>query len=115
MPKRNLIADHDFSSVPKLNIGNPNYQGFGAGYGLPWKVQGNGVVIENNTFIFNYEQMVNAVRVDTYNYPETKVQNGFIQETLIHCQHIIEPHRLTVCVQLQNHDCRYALLRHWMK
>ncbi|MEB9734000.1 peptidase S74, partial [Bacillus cereus] len=66
----------DFSSVPKLNIGNPNYQGFGAGYGLPWKVQGNGVVIENNTFIFNYEQMVNAVRVDTYNYPETKVQNG---------------------------------------
>ncbi|MDZ4608764.1 hypothetical protein ORM91_17935, partial [Bacillus cereus] len=70
MPKRNLIADHDFSSVPKLNIGNPNYQGFGAGYGLPWKVQGNGVVIENNTFIFNYEQMVNAVRVDTYNYPE---------------------------------------------
>ncbi|HDR8372616.1 TPA: hypothetical protein QC250_005598, partial [Bacillus cereus] len=23
MPKRNLIADHDFSSVPKLNIGNP--------------------------------------------------------------------------------------------
>lgn len=76
MPKRNLIADHDFSSVPKLNIGNQNYQGFGAGYGLPWKVQGNGVVIENNTFIFNYEQMVNAVRVDTYNYPETKVQNG---------------------------------------
>ncbi|HDR3655082.1 TPA: phage tail protein [Bacillus cereus] len=76
MPKRNLIADHDFSSVPKLNIGNPHYQGFGAGYGLPWKVQGNGVVIENNTFIFNYEQMVNAVRVDTYNYPETKVQNG---------------------------------------
>ncbi|MBJ7951836.1 phage tail spike protein [Bacillus cereus] len=76
MPKRNLIADHDFSSVPKLNIGNPNYQGFGAGYGLPWKVQGNGVVLENNTFIFNYEQMVNAVRVDTYNYPETKVQNG---------------------------------------
>ncbi|PEV15734.1 hypothetical protein CN417_00515 [Bacillus thuringiensis] len=76
MPKRNLIADHDFSSVPKLNIGNPNYQGFGAGYGLPWKVQGNGVMIENNTFIFNYEQMVNAVRVDTYNYPETKVQNG---------------------------------------
>ncbi|PEC80217.1 hypothetical protein CON08_07445 [Bacillus cereus] len=76
MPKRNLIADHDFSSVPKLNIGNPNYQGFGAGYGLPWKVQGSGVVIENNTFIFNYEQMVNAVRVDTYNYPETKVQNG---------------------------------------
>ncbi|MBD8076492.1 phage tail spike protein [Bacillus thuringiensis] len=76
MPKRNLIADHDFSSVPKLNIGTPNYQGFGAGYGLPWKVQGNGVVIENNTFIFNYEQMVNAVRVDTYNYPETKVQNG---------------------------------------
>ncbi|PEE49790.1 phage tail spike protein [Bacillus cereus] len=76
IPKRNLIADHDFSSVPKLNIGTPNYQGFGAGYGLPWKVQGNGVVIENNTFIFNYEQMVNAVRVDTYNYPETKVQNG---------------------------------------
>ena len=76
MSKRNLIADHDFSSVPKLNIGNSNYQGFGAGYGLPWKVQGNGVVIENNTFIFNYEQMVNAVRVDTYNYPETKVQNG---------------------------------------
>ncbi|KAB2493231.1 hypothetical protein F8158_22970 [Bacillus cereus] len=76
IPKRNLIADHDFSSVPKLNIGIPNYQGFGTGYGLPWKVQGNGVVIENNTFIFNYEQMVNAVRVDTYNYPETKVQNG---------------------------------------
>ncbi|WP_257147237.1 phage tail spike protein, partial [Bacillus cereus] len=54
MPKRNLIADHDFSSVPKMNIGNQNYQGFGTGYGLPWKVQGNGVVIENNTFIFNY-------------------------------------------------------------
>ncbi|OUA60348.1 hypothetical protein BK785_09280 [Bacillus thuringiensis serovar bolivia] len=76
MPKRNLIADHDFSSVPKLNIGNPSYRGVGTGYGLPWKVQGNGVMIENNTFIFNYEQMVNAVRVDTYNYPETKVQNG---------------------------------------
>lgn len=76
MPKRNLIADHDFSSVPKMNIGNPSYRGFGTGYGLPWKVQGNGVVIENNTFVFNYEQMVNAVRVDTYNYPETKVQNG---------------------------------------
>ncbi|PGP97893.1 hypothetical protein COA09_31535, partial [Bacillus cereus] len=40
IPKRNLIADHDFSSVPKLNIGTPNYQGFGTGYGLPWKVQG---------------------------------------------------------------------------
>ncbi|WP_426940535.1 phage tail spike protein [Bacillus mycoides] len=76
MPKRNLIADHDFSSVPKMNIGNQNYQGFGTGYGLPWIVQGNGVVIENNTFLFNYEQMVNAVRVDTYNYPETKVKNG---------------------------------------
>lgn len=76
MPKRNLIADHDFSSVPKMNIGNQNYQGFGTGYGLPWKAQGNGVAIENSTFIFNYEQMVNAVRVDTYNYPETKVQNG---------------------------------------
>ncbi|PGM91628.1 phage tail spike protein [Bacillus cereus] len=76
MPKRNLIADHDFSSVPKMNIGNQNYQGFGTGYGLPWIVQGNGVVIENNTFQFNYEQMVNAVRVDTYNYPETKVKNG---------------------------------------
>ncbi|PGN64597.1 hypothetical protein CN961_03510 [Bacillus thuringiensis] len=76
MPKRNLIADHDFSSVPKMNIGNPSYRGFGTGYGLPWKVQGNSVVIENNTFVFNYEQMVNAVRVDTYNYPETKVQNG---------------------------------------
>ncbi|PFS88288.1 phage tail spike protein, partial [Bacillus thuringiensis] len=36
MPKRNLIADHDFSSVPKMNIGNQNYQGFGTGYGLPW-------------------------------------------------------------------------------
>ena len=27
MPKRNLIADHDFSSVPKLNIGNPIIRG----------------------------------------------------------------------------------------
>ncbi|MGE6365204.1 phage tail spike protein [Bacillus paramycoides] len=76
IPKRNLIADHDFSSVSKINIGNNDYWGFGSGYGLPWKAQGNGVVIEKNTRAFNYEQMVNAVRVDTYNYPETKVQNG---------------------------------------
>ncbi|CAM3936333.1 phage tail spike protein [Bacillus paramycoides] len=76
IPKRNLIADHDFSSVSKINIGNNDYWGFGSGYGLTWKAQGNGVVIEKNTRAFNYEQMVNAVRVDTYNYPETKVQNG---------------------------------------
>ncbi|KZE06650.1 prophage LambdaBa01 minor structural protein [Bacillus mycoides] len=75
MSKRNLIADHDFSSVTKKNIGHADYSGFEGGYGLPWKANGN-VIIEKNTSIFNYEQMVNAARVDMYNYPETTVKNG---------------------------------------
>lgn len=75
MSKRNLIADHDFSSVTKKNIGHTDYSGFEGGYGLPWKANGN-VIIEKNTSVFNYEQMVNAARVDMYNYPETTVKNG---------------------------------------
>ncbi|EEK49332.1 hypothetical protein bcere0002_35890 [Bacillus cereus ATCC 10876] len=75
MSKRNLISDHDFSSAIKKDIGNSDYWGFDGGYGLPWKVNGN-VVIEKNTALFNYEQMVNAARVDMYNYPETTVKNG---------------------------------------
>lgn len=75
MSKRNLIADHDFSSVTKKNIGHNDYFGFEGGYGLPWKANGN-VIIEKNTSVFNYEQMVNAARVDMYNYPETTVKNG---------------------------------------
>ncbi|PGQ16275.1 hypothetical protein, partial [Bacillus cereus] len=67
--RRNLIADPDFSSVTKKNIGNSDYYGFEGGYGLTWKSWGN-VVIEKNTHIFDYEQMVNAARVDMYNYPE---------------------------------------------
>ncbi|WP_333724429.1 phage tail spike protein [Bacillus cereus] len=73
--RRNLIADPDFSSVTKKNIGNANYYGFEGGYGLTWKSWGN-VVIEKNTHIFDYEQMVNATRVDMYNYPEAIVNNG---------------------------------------
>ncbi|MCU5273321.1 hypothetical protein OCA15_11780 [Bacillus cereus] len=73
--KRNLISDHDFSSAIKKDIGNPDYWGFDGGYGLPWRANGN-VVIEKNTALFNYEQMVNAARVDMYNYPETTVKNG---------------------------------------
>ncbi|AKE16994.1 phage tail spike protein [Bacillus cereus] len=73
--KRNLIADPDFSSVTKKNIGNADYYGFEGGYGLTWKSWGN-VVIEKNTHIFDYEQMVNAARVDMYNYPEAIVNNG---------------------------------------
>ncbi|PWE72839.1 hypothetical protein B1R38_14065 [Bacillus cereus] len=73
--RRNLIADPDFSSVTKKNIGNPDYYGFEGGYGLTWKSWGN-VVIEKNTHIFDYEQMVNAARVDMYNYPEAIVNNG---------------------------------------
>ncbi|MED1711064.1 phage tail spike protein [Bacillus thuringiensis] len=73
--RRNLIADPDFSSVTKKNIGNADYYGFEGGYGLTWKSWGN-VVIEKNTHIFDYEQMVNAARVDMYNYPETIVNNG---------------------------------------
>ncbi|PFF63331.1 phage tail spike protein [Bacillus thuringiensis] len=73
--RRNLIADPDFSSVTKKNIGNNDYYGFEGGYGLTWKSWGN-VVIEKNTHIFDYEQMVNATRVDMYNYPETIVNNG---------------------------------------
>ncbi|PFC06076.1 hypothetical protein CN302_02140, partial [Bacillus thuringiensis] len=73
--RRNLIADPDFSSVTKKNIGNADYYGFEGGYGLTWKSWGN-VVIEKNTHIFDYEQMVNAVRVDMYNYPEAIVNNG---------------------------------------
>ncbi|MEJ9241378.1 phage tail spike protein, partial [Bacillus cereus] len=66
--RRNLIADPDFSSVTKKNIGHNDYYGFEGGYGLTWKSWGN-VVIEKNTHIFDYEQMVNAARVDMYNYP----------------------------------------------
>ncbi|EJQ68372.1 phage minor structural protein [Bacillus cereus HuA2-4] len=73
--RRNLIADSDFSSVGKKNIGNADYYGFEGGYGLTWKSQGN-VVIEKNTSVFDYEQMVNAARVDMYNYPEAVVNNG---------------------------------------
>ncbi|MGN4668163.1 phage tail spike protein [Bacillus cereus group sp. MYBK234-1] len=73
--RRNLIADPDFSSVTKKNIGHNDYYGFEGGYGLTWKAWGN-VVIEKNTHIFDYEQMVNAARVDMYNYPEAIVNNG---------------------------------------
>ncbi|MGH0588371.1 phage tail spike protein [Bacillus mycoides] len=73
--RRNLIADSDFSSVGKKNIGNADYYGFEGGYGLTWRSQGN-VVIEKNTSVFDYEQMVNAARVDMYNYPEAVVNNG---------------------------------------
>ncbi|MGF1433255.1 phage tail spike protein [Bacillus thuringiensis] len=73
--RRNLIADPDFSSVTKKNIGHNDYYGFEGGYGLTWKSWGN-VVIEKNTHVFDYEQMVNAARVDMYNYPETIVNNG---------------------------------------
>ncbi|OOR57502.1 hypothetical protein BGP34_13560 [Bacillus mycoides] len=73
--RRNLIADSDFSSVGKKNIGNADYYGFEGGYGLTWRSQGN-VVIEKNTSLFDYEQMVNAARVDMYNYPEAVVNNG---------------------------------------
>ncbi|MBK5433408.1 phage tail spike protein [Bacillus sp. TH25] len=73
--RRNLIADPDFSSVGKKNIGHADYYGFEGGYGLTWKSQGN-VVIEKNTSVFDYEQMVNAARVDMYNYPEAVVNNG---------------------------------------
>ncbi|MED1092687.1 phage tail spike protein [Bacillus paramycoides] len=73
--RRNLIADSDFSSVGKKNIGNADYYGFEGGYGLPWKSQGN-VVIEKNTSVFDYEQMINAARIDLYNYPEAVVNNG---------------------------------------
>ncbi|PFL28057.1 hypothetical protein COJ26_27565 [Bacillus thuringiensis] len=73
--RRNLIADSDFSSVTKKNIGHSDYYGFEGGYGLTWKSWGN-VVIEKNTHIFDYEQMVNAARVDMYNYPEAIVNNG---------------------------------------
>ncbi|PGY97183.1 hypothetical protein COE38_06225 [Bacillus cereus] len=73
--RRNLIADPDFSSVTKKNIGHNDYYGFEGGYGLTWRSWGN-VVIEKNTHIFDYEQMVNATRVDMYNYPEAIVNNG---------------------------------------
>ncbi|PEZ48963.1 hypothetical protein CN370_32755, partial [Bacillus cereus] len=73
--RRNLIADPDFSSVTKKNIGHNDYYGFEGGYGLIWRSWGN-VVIEKNTHIFDYEQMVNATRVDMYNYPEAIVNNG---------------------------------------
>ncbi|MGE7429787.1 phage tail spike protein [Bacillus thuringiensis] len=73
--RRNLIADPDFSSVTKKNIGHNDYYGFEGGYGLTWRSWGN-VVIEKNTHIFDYEQMVNATRVDMYNYPEAIMNNG---------------------------------------
>ncbi|PED41971.1 phage tail spike protein [Bacillus cereus] len=72
--KRNLIIDHDFSSTPKkVMAGNSNYSHFEVG--RFWRPQGN-VVMENNTLNFDYERMVNATRVDMYNYPETTVKNG---------------------------------------
>ncbi|PEZ25419.1 hypothetical protein CN345_27580 [Bacillus thuringiensis] len=72
--KRNLIMDHDFSSVPKPVMDeNANYSYFVSG--RLWRPQGN-VVIENNTLHFDYERMVNATRVDRHNYPETTVKNG---------------------------------------
>lgn len=78
--KRNLIIDHDFSSVPKpVMDGNPNYSHFESG--RLWRPQGN-VVIENNTLNFNYERMVNATRVDRYNYPETTVKNGIYPNSI---------------------------------
>ncbi|MEC2503985.1 hypothetical protein P9X25_06890, partial [Bacillus cereus] len=52
--RRNLIADPDFSSVTKKNIGHSDYYGFEGGYGLTWRSWGN-VVIEKNTHIFDYE------------------------------------------------------------
>ncbi|WP_242315232.1 phage tail spike protein [Bacillus cereus group sp. BfR-BA-01355] len=73
--RRNLIADPDFSSVTKKNIGHNDFYGFEGGYGLTWRSWGN-VVIEKNTHIFDYEQMVNATRIDMYNYPEAIVNNG---------------------------------------
>ncbi|MEB9959364.1 phage tail spike protein, partial [Bacillus cereus] len=39
--RRNLIADPDFSSVTKKNIGHNDYYGFEGGYGLTWKSWGN--------------------------------------------------------------------------
>ncbi|PFN89260.1 phage tail spike protein [Bacillus thuringiensis] len=77
--RRNLIADPDFSSVTKKSIGHNDYYGFEGGYGLTWRSWGN-VVIEKNTHIFDYEQMVNATRVDMYNYPEAIVNNGIHPE-----------------------------------
>ncbi|MEB9941522.1 phage tail spike protein, partial [Bacillus cereus] len=38
--RRNLIADPDFSSVTKKNIGHNDYYGFEGGYGLTWKSWG---------------------------------------------------------------------------
>ena len=78
--KRNLIIDHDFSSVPKpVMDGNPNYSHFESS--RFWRPQGN-VVIENNTLNFNYERMVNATRIDRYNYPETTVKNGIYPDNI---------------------------------
>ena len=72
--KRNLIADHDFSSVPKkVMTGNSDYSHFEVG--RFWRPKGN-VVLENNTLNFDYERMVNATRVDQNNYVETTAKNG---------------------------------------
>ncbi|MGE6594383.1 phage tail spike protein, partial [Bacillus mycoides] len=74
LSKRNLVIDHDFSSTPKkVMVGNTSYSQFETG--KFWRPNGN-VVIENNTYNFDYERMVNATRVDMFNYPETTVKNG---------------------------------------
>ncbi|WP_242237956.1 phage tail spike protein [Bacillus cereus group sp. BfR-BA-01316] len=74
LSKRNLVIDHDFSSTPKkVMVGNTSYSQFETG--KFWRPNGN-VVIENNTYNFDYERMVNATRVDMFNYPEITVKNG---------------------------------------
>ncbi|KZE06271.1 prophage LambdaBa01 minor structural protein [Bacillus mycoides] len=74
LSKRNLVIDHDFSSTPKkVMVGNTSYSQFEMG--KFWRPNGN-VVIENNTYNFDYERMVNATRVDMFNYPEITVKNG---------------------------------------
>ncbi|EMA6341679.1 phage tail protein [Bacillus cytotoxicus] len=72
--KRNLVIDHDFSSVPKQVMpGNTAFSWFETG--RFWKKVGS-VVIENDTLAFSYERMVNATRVDRNSYVETTVKNG---------------------------------------
>ncbi|WP_277927678.1 phage tail spike protein [Bacillus cereus group sp. BfR-BA-01522] len=72
--KRNLVIDHDFSSVPKQVMpGNTAFSWFETG--RFWRKNGS-VVIENDTLAFSYERMVNATRVDKNSYVETTVKNG---------------------------------------
>ncbi|CUB09347.1 hypothetical protein BN2127_JRS1_01132 [Bacillus cereus] len=74
LAKRNLVIDHDFSSVPKQVMpGNTAFSWFETG--RFWKKNGS-VVIENDTLAFSYERMVNATRVDRNSYVETTVKNG---------------------------------------